>query len=223
MFRILIVEDIIGVLRQLAEFLSEALSESETERPKVDTAETVREAKNLIETAYFNRRPYHAVLLDFNLPMDRGHHPEIDESLCLAVRDLMPTALVVHISAFIKDEQIERHMEKLHIETIDRSFTLSKLNVNYPLQLVGKLKAFLYGARIEGQIDSLFGWASGSEAEGRKAESSLRDRRVTTHQLAALSRDIVSHWKDLDGPVRERVQKLFDVDGSADPIRISLL
>lgn len=97
------------------------------------------------------------------------------------------------------------------------------MDANYPVQLIRKLKAFLYGARIEEQIDKLFGWASGSESEGRKTQSSLRDRRVTTHQLAALNRDIVSHWRDLDGPVKERVQKLFDVDGSADPIRISLL
>jgi len=90
MFRILIVEDIRSMLRELAEFLSETLSESET-MLRIDTAETVRDARSLIETAYSNKRPYHAVLLDFNLPMDRGFTAEIDESLCLAVRELMPT------------------------------------------------------------------------------------------------------------------------------------
>lgn len=69
---------------------------------------------------------------------------------------------------------------------------------------------------IERQMDDLFG----RPGDRKKPRSSDRD---LTHQLAALARDIIAHWQEIDEKLKRRIKNEFRVDTSADPIKISLL
>jgi CheY-like chemotaxis protein len=214
MFRLLIIEDDDSTLYHLKKYLSGAFSKHVTEfPPQIDTAITVSEAQALIEASYAKKSPYHAVILDFKLPKISGEVAEFDESLCLAVRRLLPRTLVVHISAYIADELIQNHLNDFHLHSFDSSFTLSKLNVDYPERLAIMLKGFLYGAQIEEQIELV--WRVGTTQEDSQGD--------VTHELAALSRNITRHWEYLDDTMKEKIKRFFYVDCSVDPPRVSLL
>lgn len=213
MFRILIVEDITNTLKALNEFLLEAFPDSQ-----IDEAETVNEGYRLIEGAYSAEFPYHAVILDFKLPKDIGENPESDESLCELIRRRMPEALIAHITAYSKDEDVENHMRKAHTEQVDQSvFALSKTDVDWPVQLVNKMKAYLFGAHILKKMESLFG------AGRTSPRSRVRGAGGLTHEIADLSCEIASRWRLLDESAKKRIETIFRVDDTSDPVRVSLL
>jgi CheY-like chemotaxis protein len=218
MFRLLIVEDDHDTCSALKEYLSRTVLPDNVElQIQIDTAETVSAAKRAIDVAMASKKPYHAIILDFHLPKESGYQPEMDQSLCLFVRTLMPsTTLIIHITAFMDDDVVVRHMKEFHDEQIDRSFRLTKTHGDWFGQLASKLKAFLYGTQIDEQISRLFEFAANSELESGT-------KHISTYKLAALSRDIVRHWSYLDDSVKDRIQRFFNVDSSTDPIRISLL
>ncbi|MCI0489896.1 MAG: hypothetical protein L0229_25165 [Blastocatellia bacterium] len=224
MFRILIVEDIEETRKALQSLLSEAFPNS-----LIDTSATVAEAHEFLEVIRKKELLYHAIILDFKLPKEKiGAHAEIDESLCLAVRDMAPSSLVIHITAHPDDELVERHLRRVHEEQIDpRSLTLPKEGSNWPIQLLKKLKAFLYGIPIEERINSLFGINSMAATAARNRIERERPKSWSegsiTHELAALCRDIVTHWNDLDESLQATIKTIFYVDAESDPIRVSLL
>jgi CheY-like chemotaxis protein len=212
MFRILIVEDDEPTSSSLSWRLSRKIPEAQ-----IDTAMTVRKAHELIEAAFNGKTPYDAVILDIKLPEDTGYFPEMDESICRAVKELMPSdTIVAHISAFTDDTKVKEHIKRMHDEQIDRSFRLSKLDpeVNFVEALESKLKSFLYGMRISEQMDGLFGPGDAAllDSRGRSRRTRAGDERSVTHELAALSRDIATYWKDLDDTLKARIKRTFEVD-----------
>lgn len=228
MFRILIVEDIQGTLQEWADTITDAFSEPNGDvSVSIHTAASVSEAKQAIEEAYNRKRPYHAVILDANLPPEPGRQPKIDESLCEIVRDLMKSTLVVHITMFDDDSIVKDHLRRFHQEQVDpRSFALSK-SASDAIQLVKKLRSFLYSMRVEEQMNSIFGQQTelSFAARGRSRAAPPRSRieRDSTLDIAALRRDIVAHWSDLDERLKERIQRVFRVDHESQPVRISLV
>ena len=77
MYRFLIVEDEPNTLHNLKRLLIREFPDC-----TVDTAEDVSAGNKLIETAFYLRQPYDAVILDFRLPINPGSTPDIDLSLC---------------------------------------------------------------------------------------------------------------------------------------------
>ncbi|OGW16671.1 MAG: hypothetical protein A3G93_00470 [Nitrospinae bacterium RIFCSPLOWO2_12_FULL_45_22] len=221
MFRILIVEDIELTLEQLEKTLSEEFPQS-----TIDTAETVKEGLERIEAAVDKGQHYHAAVLDFKLPEDKGKQDEVDESLCEKIRHEMPDIIVAHISAYPGDPKIQDHVKNYHLDRRDSSAALiSKDEVDWPSELVKKLKEFLYGTRIEEQINNLFRKQPVSayrEPIYRRRTGTIGNGSVT-HELAALFRDILENWTALDDRLRTRIMSLFRVDTSSDPIRIGLI
>lgn len=229
MFRILIVEDIRDTLKQLQLFISEALRGPDAEPSVViHAAEAVEDAKQLILEAKERGQPYHAVVLDFKLPKQVGHNPELpdtDESLCLLIRQQTRDTLVAHITAYRDDEVVSRHVRLVHEEQIDPwALIFSKADSEYALNLVERLRAFLYGMRIEEQITHVFGGSSelAFAARGRVERTRSRAERSLTHDIAALRRDIVTHWHYLDKPIQNLIRKYFRVDDQSRPVRVSL-
>jgi CheY-like chemotaxis protein len=157
MFRILIVEDNLSTLDLLKVYLNESFTTQDGGTDvSVHTAWTVRDGHHLIEEAAEKKKPYHAVILDFNLPEFPGEMPQINESLCLGVRQAMPSALVCHITAFADDDVVRSHLKRVHQEQIGRAMILMKLSGDFAEQLVLRLKAFLYGSEIEERMAELF-------------------------------------------------------------------
>jgi CheY-like chemotaxis protein len=229
MFRILIVEDIRNTLKQLKIFISEALKEPDgAPSVVIHTAEAVEDAKQLILEAKERGQPYHAVVLDFKLPKRQGHNPELpetDESLCLLIRQQTPDTLVAHITAYRDDEVVSSHVRLVHEEQIDPwALIFSKADSEYALNLVERLRAFLYGMRIEEQMAHVFGVPQGLAfaARGRIERARSRAERSLTHDIAALRRDIVAHWHYLDERLQNHIRKFFRVDDESRPVRVSL-
>lgn len=218
MFRVLIVEDDVPTSKQLKSIITEQI-----EDVQAHTAMDVPEARALIETAKTNNQPYHAVVLDLMLPRERGIQAELDESLCNRIRQVMPHTLVAHITIHDKNGEVKKHLEVAHDKEIDRSFRLSKAETDYATQLVERLRPFLYGLRIEQQIDDLFngGGGTGYPVMSLRTRDSVGDRSKT-HELAALTRDISNHWESLDEGLRTRIKDIFNITVEGDEITVSL-
>jgi CheY-like chemotaxis protein len=230
MFRILIVEDVKNTLRQLKIYISEALKEPDgAPSVVIHTAESVEDAKRLVLEAKEREQPYHAVVLDFKLPEQMGHKPELpdreDKSLCLLIRQKMSATLVAHITAYIADEVVRNHLRLVHQEQVNpRALVFSKAEGDYSIKLVERLRAFLYGMRIEEQMAHVFGEPQelAFAARGRVERARSRGGRSLTHDIAALRRDIVAHWHYLDEQLQNQIRQFFRVDDKSRPIRVSL-
>jgi CheY-like chemotaxis protein len=213
MFRILIVEDVQDTLFQLKTLFSQVFPDS-----KIEIAGSVDDGLDCIRKAFEANWGYHAVVLDFMLPRGPGENPEPDESLCQEIRGTMPEAFVVHITAHPDDRTVLQHMYEIHRDHRDpQGELISKLETSWSTTLITQMKAYLYGTSIEAQMDALFGGA------GRQTHGRHNSGRCLTHELAALTGDIVAHWDDLDMQIQQRIMATFRVDTSTHPIRISLL
>jgi len=231
MFRLLIVEDVKNTLEMLKVYISDALKEPNGESSVViHTAEGVEEARGLIAAAADNSQPYHAVILDFKLPEQAGFNPElaeIDETLCLLIRQTMRSTLVAHITAYSNDQVVRDHLRLVHQEKVTPALTFLKADPEYAIKLVDELRSFLYGSRIEEQIALVFGepraLAFAARGRGRQPERArARSERSLTHDIAALRRDIAAHWYHLDEKRREWIRQYFRVDDNSQPVRVSL-
>lgn len=223
MFRILIVEDDPFSSSQMKALLDEALREPGDRAPhKIDTALNIQTARRLIESAVATKRPYDAIVLDLVLPSQSGQIAEFDESLCMTAHTLMPYALVAHITAYDKDDQIRTHVQRCHTEVIDKSFVLSK-RAHFAQELSGRLKAFLFGQQLEERMDDVFGPFQAGEQGVSRIPRRPESVASLTHELAALCREVATHWHDLDERTQTRVRAIFYVDDTTETIRVSLL
>lgn len=221
MFRLLIIEDMKGTLTQLELLLAETFVES-----LIDKAETVRQARALIEQAYQAQRPYHAVILDFMLPRDIGENPEADESVCELLRQKMSQALIAHITSYPEDTKVQEHLRRAHVEEFGHmAFAHSKVRARWAIELIQKLKAYLHGKRILGRTRLLFSKAgvSSNTDFAWSHRSHIRAAGGATHEIADLSRDIAAHWRDLDEQAQDEIKQVFRVDEAEDIVRVGLL
>jgi CheY-like chemotaxis protein len=216
MFRILIVEDIKNTLEQLFDLIALHFPDSQ-----IDKAATVKEALEWLAKAETEEWEYDAVILDFRLPVDKGEHPEGAEVLCLTIQQKMPQAFIAHITAHPNDKDVKEHMQRIHREQAGYSaIDLSKLEVIWPEKLLDQLKQFLMGQRIEMQLEALFPSALASRAGAGRDR--VRAAGGVTHQLAALSRDIIDFWPHLSEITKEKVKMFFHVDESDKTIKVEL-
>jgi len=214
--RILLVEDDRKLLEQLEKLIREKV-----EGVLIDVALNVPQAHQFLDQAYQKREPYDVVVLDLKLPPKAGLTAELDETICKSLKTKMPKALVAHITAYDKDEEVKTHLEMVHDQQPDRSFRLKKVK-GFPLELINRLKRFLYGLRIEEKLNRLF---DGESDMGYTFDIRPRDSigsRSVTHELADLTREISSHWKDLDASVQERIKESFNVTVDGEKVTVSL-
>jgi CheY-like chemotaxis protein len=221
MFRILAVDDEEKIIEPLGKRLAKAFPNS-----KVETARAVDEAARLIQAAAQSGWLYHAAILDFKLPPKKGFPEKIDESLCQMIRKEMPKTLVIHITGFTGDPEIIRHQMNVHQDNnAPWAWIIDKSDfAGWETKLIDKLKKYLYSNRIEARIDRLFGrGARAATASSSPMGRPSADEGSATLELAALCREIINHWKDLDESLQNRIRELFNVDVNSNPIRISLL
>jgi CheY-like chemotaxis protein len=221
MFRFLVTEDNEPTLVNLT-----ALLGAEFRGAVVDPASSVAEGMEFLSAAASTRMSYDAALLDFKLPIAEGENPEIDCSLCNEIRTAHRGTLVIHMTSFRDDPEVLKHLEESHSEpSAPAPFFVSKMDSKWGEILIERLKAFLYGKRIEEQMDALFGAASGSGSTigGIALRRPASRLGGVTQRLAALTQDIEEHWRDLSKSVKSRVQSTFVVEATGEEIRVSLL
>ena len=217
MFRVLIVEDDENTASQLKNIITEQIEDVHAE-----IAMDVPAARHFIESAKDDTQRYHIIVLDMMLPPKSGIQAELDLSLCNNIRNVMPLTRVAHITAYDKDDGVKTHLETIHDTDIDRSFSLSK-ETGFATRLVNRVGPFLYGLRIEQQLNDLFNGGAMTSypvRSGRHREA-FGDRSKT-HELAALTRDISNHWETLEEKVKTRIRNHFDVTVDGDDVTVSL-
>jgi hypothetical protein len=219
----MIVDDVGDTLRQLEAFVSEYFALHGT-AVEIDKAMSVDEACHLLHEAFARTAPYDAVILDFNLPAQRGQSAQVDESVCSTVRALMPSTLVSHITAYHDDEVVKTHMEHTHfIDPSSRALVFSKVNHEYATRLVEHLKTYFFGKIVEERMGEIFGASAEAPFARRRRASDAGGDGPVTHELAALLRDIESHWPDLDERVRAKVKSVFHVEQTGEQVTVRLL
>jgi response regulator RpfG family c-di-GMP phosphodiesterase len=211
MFHILLVEDILNTLEMLRELLKE-----EFPNALIETAQTVYEGRDKIRSAILKNRPFSIAILDFKVPEDQGHNPEVDEKLCKEISSRMPETLVIHITAFDDDPVVIKHIARYHTGVnAPRVGRLIQKNADWSKKLLGEIKSYL----VERQMNELFG--PKAMVPARNLESGQIGGGLT-QPLAALIRDIVTYWDALDDETKERVRGRFSVNDEQMPVRVSL-
>ncbi len=206
MFRILVVEDVMPVLTTLRERISEQVVGS-----IIDTAETVLEAKGLIDRMLALGAQYDCAVLDFRLPTgDGGEY--VDSSLCLLLRRTMKNVGVIHItSAAQASRQILEHIRLHHSDPSMRACALvDKADIDFYSRTCEEVRKFLYSGYIDQQLEGLF--------SAHSAESILS----ATTELQRFERDAVRMWFDLSDLTRDRIHQRFMVNDEVTPVAIEL-
>jgi len=216
MFRILIVEDIRPTLDQLEKLLQEMIPATE-----VDGAETVDEARQMLVFRDREGETYDAAIVDFKLPMAPGENPEFDTTICDMVSERMPDALIVHITAYEDQKIVADHIRERHVRRPNLSMCLTKMEVGWPDQLVGRLRSFLYSRAIRQELDDLFGTSDWANGQRGPAAGKAR-RKPTAHDLPDMMVRIAQCWDVLETPLQDDVKRVFNVKESRRGVRITL-
>ena len=214
-FRILIVEDDDDARQQLVALFREVFPNA-----RIDAAGTVEEGLKLIRDAVGRKEPYDIAILDFKLPRSQGENPEVDESLCMEIRDSMRKTIVGHITGFPNDEIVKSHVERIHPFTDPRGFFIDKKGEkNWTTDLLDKTTRYLYTIRIEAQMEQLFGRAGTTATPaGEFARFGASGPGVSlTTSIASLCSDIGQSWKYLDDTAKHRIATQFSVNESSEP------
>lgn len=214
MFHILIVEDVLNTLEELRELLKEVFPDM----VQIEPADNVEAGLAIIQKAATDERLFDIAILDFRLPAAPGEPDVIDEKLCQAIKEHMPDTLVIHITSFQKDEAVINHIDRKHSPKSPRAAVIPK-TAYWTVKLLEEVKAHLYGQVIERQLISLFGLFS---VEGLTQRGMSPARGSLTHGLAALSRDIVTYWRDLSESTKSKIEKYFIVNDEQEVVRIGL-
>jgi CheY-like chemotaxis protein len=223
MYRFLIVEDLPTTLKPLVGFIEESFEEQLLIETAADSSTAIR----VIEHAVANDIQFDAVILDFRIPLASGERPQIDETVCRTIRELMRGTLIVHITGHPDDKRVLDHVRLVDLNPLspNRAVVVSKLQrVKWASDVVRHLKQYLYGTPIHLQLDQLFPTSTGLKDLGRRGRQGRgRSHGRGTHALAAVIRDIVNHWSDLDDDLKERIRATLTVEEDSDGrVRVSL-
>lgn len=210
MARILVVDDVLPTLQVLEHLLHKEFGEEVV----INATRNVSDAQKLIHKAYADRRLYDAAVLDVMLPPDAIQSATVDARLCAEIRNKMPGALLVHITAFTGTDAVQSHLDEFHYgEPEPRAFPKS---AGWEGKVVNRLKSHFISKRIREQLDQLFGPMERAESERVRAGYPLPGvRGGLTHRLARLTRDIEAHWTELDGDLQREIRENFHVDPEA--------
>jgi len=218
-FRILIVEDDPLTRPELAFLFQEALPDS-----LILTLGSISEARDAVSDAVAGGRHFDLAILDFKLPQIPGAHAEVDESLCAQIQKAMPEVPVVHITGFLDDPTIEKHLAQIHPDRGLRSRFFDKGTTGWPEELLDWSEKYLYSERVDRAITDLFGpRAPGLPMSDEAVRGSLGKSTSTSIQLALLMEDIRGHWNKFDEKAKSRIRTQFQVDDQEKPIRVTLL
>jgi|SRR5665213_2006036 len=133
---------------------------------------------------------YHFAILDFKLPDSPGG----GLTLCAVIRAVMPTAKIVHITAYAGDPDIQRHVEDVHLETFNSGHAIEKSSVDWMERVVERLQSFQHTDRVGAKLAGLF------PRDHNRGTSRDQFRRVSatggsvTNRLLDLCADARIHW-----------------------------
>jgi hypothetical protein len=209
-FRLLIAEDIVETLEQLAELFLDQWPDAQ-----VDAAASVEEARLFIEASERAMCTYDIAIVDFGLPTSTGVHPEIDDRVCDMVHQFDRSIPIAHITFFPEDRKIRAHMRRHERNDLVLArvpgFLISKRSSNWALDLFKRTRETIYTRHVKSSYEELFG------------PLTHRRRRGLTSRLHALCNDVSKSWAYLDSDLRGSLAKHLLIEESGDqPVRVTL-
>jgi DNA-binding NarL/FixJ family response regulator len=206
-FRILLVEDEELAREALSDLLRRRIPECD-----IDAFGDVASAKTAIERLAAQSMPCDIAILDFKLPKSLGEAAvEIDETLCHLVSSLMPDAIIVHITGWMKDEKVRHHLDTVH-QPASAGFSFDKEEKDNVADLIRRTKQTLYGRLIERELRGLESQTGAEGLRGREDLSALS----TTGMMNRVCQDIETYWEDLHPALRARLEGLFGFEQQPD-------
>ncbi len=201
-FRILLVEDEPEARRQMKTLLTTLIPDCKVK----DYGDVTSATLAIKELA--GGPPFDVAILDFRLPKTFGGKEEIDESLCALVREVMPDALIVHITGYLGEEPVKNHVNRLHPPHKPRGLILGK--PGNPPQDMSRIRSALYAQCIDRRLDELGRGLAPYVFRGRPELSS----QSTTTLITDLCNDLSAYWPYLDDQMKERLLQYFDHEES---------
>jgi hypothetical protein len=115
-------------------------------------------------------------------------------------------------------------MKLAHAHKVDKSVSFSKLDVDWPQQLVGCLRNYLYGARVESRLKKLVPSVDEAPPSSRARRNRMAEIEGSlTHEIASLQREISAHWTDYDVKLKTKIQRIFQVTDHNGRVIVTLL
>lgn len=219
-YRILIVDDESTTIEQAPKVLQEAL-ELDSIIAIIDRAESTEDAHQLICSAAEIGQPYDLAILDFKLPTKKGGHPDVDETLCREISELMPNAVISHFTGYAEDAGIIAHVNRHHDGWRKRGFCIDKRDADFGLKLVLETRRSLLSSDIEARLQVLDGWGCGPATDFAHRHPGPRVPGPTSNRVMGLCMDISIWWKYLIAPTRTLAKKYFEVDENFSPVRVT--
>jgi hypothetical protein len=134
----------------------------------------------------------------------------------------MPTAHVLHITAYPDDPGFRQHVEDVHGGEYDSRDIISKLSATWAEALMKRLDELYHGELIQRQLGLVFPATSVETHARRPYGREASPEGSFTNRLADLVADIIVYWDHLDEATRDRVKSSFHVADESKPIRVSL-
>ena len=216
-FRLLLVEDDKHTNHELLRLLV-----AEFPGSRVASAMTAAQARQIVQASV--QEPFDLAILDFQIPEREGVNAEIDPRLCELIRASARNTKVAHITAFPKDPLVKKHLNEFHQDWRDpQAIVVSKLNTDWPEQLLRHMKTYLFGLDIEERLGDLVTVSSPDNSQRLYRTGTHSGRGSLTMEVAQLCRDIARHWDDLDERTQGRIKSVVHVNADVKPVRVSLL
>jgi hypothetical protein len=207
-YRVLIMEDDEDGRPALEKALARAVPEA-----RVDAVGTAQEARDLVTAARLEDRPYHAAVLDFQVPSRVGGELVIDETVCQALA-WAPDTLVLHPTLFTGHPDVLAHLAMYHSRpTVPAGDVIDKAKYGWIRATAEEVARYIYSRSIRQRLGTIFGGGRAGgwgHPDAAFAESGYAGRDASlTYALMDLSEDIEAHYHQVDEPTRERIRDHF--------------
>lgn len=199
---ILIVENEPGTVSNLKNKLEGAIP-----GVTVESAETVVDGQEKLNTAYDHQRCYDVAILDFKLPHDKSSPNEVGDFTLGFLRDSCPDTLVIHMTAKPDDPDFQRVRPAPNTSAAANRLYFGKDDYDWAQKLVAACVKRInekHSKRIRAEFERLFGQERTSRRlralGGQEIERGDRGRSL---DFVLFCQDAAQHWKQLDQELRD--------------------
>jgi CheY-like chemotaxis protein len=191
---------------------------------RIDFAATVEAGQATIQG--YTAMPYCAVL-DYMLPQRHvGEESKGDRTLCLLLRDRWRERRqphIIHVSGYSTQDDLQRHIAEAHRGHFDQVSAIAKGPDGAWIQLTAqRILALYFEDTITEKLAALFPReASEAGIDMWFARDAGKPGSITM-PLLDLTLEIGAHWKFLPAPFQAKLEKIFEIDPSVDPVTVDL-
>jgi CheY-like chemotaxis protein len=202
--RILFVDDTPDVLTVTGALLGRTFPSAE-----IETATTIREARERIDRTVRRGGRYDVAILDLELPLDQGQPPKFDYELCVHTRRVFPDVVVIHYSGYVGRKEVQEHVRVVGYDKI-----IDKVNDGNQ----GLIDAIRdgYGDKLLKRTEALLG----GQVSGVGLIVQRGPARCGTPDVNALVREISRNFGALDQEDQARIRQYVTIERADSGFRV---